>query len=146
MVRGYLYVLMGGLFLQGLGSLLFRLISRLPETTPLLVRGAFGIDFSHAWVHIMGCRRDRGSGQAPRPQAAAWLALVFGVCYTSFGILGVSIYHPLGLQIDAFENTFHLTAGPLTLLIGAAATILPATVPRRAAGEPAGPTVHSGPT
>jgi len=123
-VRGYLYVLMGGLLAQGLGSLLFRLVPRLPTISPVLVRGTFGIDFWHSWVHIvwgaaglliLGRRRDM--------RTATRLALAFGAFYTTFGILGVVIHHPLGLQLDSFENTFHLTAGPLTLLIGVVAAV-----------------------
>src|SRR5688572_1556558 len=52
LLRGYLWVLMGGLLLQGLGSLLFRLMPAFPAHAPLLVRGAFGIDFWHALIHI----------------------------------------------------------------------------------------------
>jgi hypothetical protein len=51
-LRWYLWVLMGGLLLQGIGSLIFRLVPALPATKPLLVRGAFGIDFWYAWIHI----------------------------------------------------------------------------------------------
>jgi hypothetical protein len=36
---------MGGLLLQGIGSLVFRLVPALPASMPLLVRGVFGIDF-----------------------------------------------------------------------------------------------------
>jgi hypothetical protein len=135
-VRGYLYVLMAGLLAQGLGSLLFRLVPRLPDTSPLLVRGTFGIDFWHSWVHItwgavglliLGRRRD--------PRTATWLALVFGVFYTSFGILGLVIHHPFGLQLDSFENTFHLTAGPLTLMIGVVAAVQPVVAKQSTAPE-----------
>jgi hypothetical protein len=123
-LRGYLFVLMSGLLAQGLGSLLFRLIPRLPRATPLLVRGTFGIDFWHSWIHILWgtaglfillLRRD--------PWAVTVLALAFGTFYTAFGFLGLAIHHPLGLELDRFENTFHLTAGPLTLLIGLAALV-----------------------
>src|SRR5215213_6659404 len=51
-LRRYVWVLMGGLLLQGIGSLIFRLIPALPASMPLLVRGTFGIDFWHAWLHI----------------------------------------------------------------------------------------------
>jgi len=122
LVRGYLYVLMGGLFLQGVGSLLFRTVSSLPAHSPLLVRGVFGIDFWHSWVHILW----GAAGLAlliarPGAEVATRLALVFGVFYTTLGVLGVGLHHPFGLQLGNFENSFHLTAGPLTLLIGALA-------------------------
>jgi hypothetical protein len=125
-LRWYLWVLMIGLFLQGLGSLLFRLAPALAADAPYLIRSILGIDFWHAWVHIVWgiigvvlllARPSRG--------AAIWLALVFGVFYTALGILGVTIHHPLGLELDDFENGFHLTAGPATLLFGALVAIGP---------------------
>ena len=47
---GFCGCLMGGLLLQGLGSLAFRLLPALPANSPLVVRGIFGIDFWHAWI------------------------------------------------------------------------------------------------
>jgi uncharacterized protein DUF4383 len=130
-LRGYLFVLMGGLLAQGLGSLLFRLVPRLPRTTPLLIRGTFGIDFWHSWIHILwGAAGLLLLGRRPDPRAATVLALVFGTFYTAFGFLGLAVHHPLGLQLDSFENTFHLTAGPLTLLIGLVATLRPPAAAR----------------
>ena len=125
-LRWYLWVLMIGLLVQGLGSLLFRLAPALAADAPYLIRSILGIDFWHAWVHIVWgiigvvlllARPSRG--------AAIWLALVFGVFYTALGILGVTIHHPLGLELDDFENGFHLTAGPATLLFGALVAIGP---------------------
>jgi hypothetical protein len=119
LVRGYLYVLMAGLFLQGVGSLLFRLVPSLPTHSPLIVRGVFGIDVWHSWVHIVW----GAAGVAllllrPGPVVATRLALIFGVFYTTLGVLGMSLHHPFGLQLGNFENSFHLTAGPMTLLVG----------------------------
>jgi Domain of unknown function (DUF4383) len=119
LLRGYLYFVMGGLFLQGLGSLIFRLVPSLPASSPLLIRGIFGIDFWHSWIHILwGAAGVLILRRWPDERTATRLALVFGVFYTSLGVLGVSTHHPLGLELDAFENTFHLTAGPLTLALG----------------------------
>ena len=131
MLRGYLYFVMVGLFVQGTGSLVFRLHPSMAAGSPLLVRGAFGIDFWHSWIHILW-----GAGGAlfltrrRSERAATGLALVFGVFYTALGIWGVSAHHPLGLELDAFENTFHLTAGPLTLIIGIVALALYGTPAR----------------
>lgn len=115
----YLWILMGGLLLQGLGSLLFRLVPALPAQMPLLVRGAFGIDFWHAWIHIgwgvLGLIILRAS-LTRRPLVA--LALIFGLFYTVLGVWGVLVYHPLHLELDLPENVFHLAAGPLALLLG----------------------------
>jgi hypothetical protein len=121
-LRGYLFVLMGGLFLQGLGSLLFRLYPGLPAGSPLLVRGVFGIDFWHSWLHIAWGAAGVAILTLWRDATTAtWLALVFGVFYSTLGVLGVTTHDPFGLQLGNFENTFHLTAGPLTLLVGIAA-------------------------
>jgi hypothetical protein len=125
-LRWYLWVLMIGLFLQGLGSLIFRLAPALDAQAPYLIGGILGIDIWHAWVHIVWGIIGVGLLLArPSRGAAIWLALSFGVFYTALGILGVTIHHPLGLQLDGFENGFHLTAGPATLLIGALAVLWP---------------------
>jgi hypothetical protein len=118
-LRWYLWVLMVGLLVQGVGSLLFRLAPALAADAPYLIRGILGIDFWHAWVHIIWGIVGIGVLARPSHTIAIWLALSFGVFYTALGILGVTIHHPLGLELDGFENGFHLTAGPATLLFGA---------------------------
>jgi hypothetical protein len=129
-LRWYLWVLMTGLFLQGLGSLIFGLVPALPAAAPLLIRGLLGIDFWHAWIHIVwGIAGVVVLLVWPARGPALWLALIFGVFYTAFGILGVTIHHPLGLELDWFENSFHLTAGPATLLFGALVALRPAREP-----------------
>src|SRR5205085_10777 len=119
LLRRYLWVLMGGLLLQGIGSLIFRLIPALSASMPLLVRGAFGIDFWHAWIHIgwglAGLALLRATQTREPPMR---LALIFGLFYTALGIWGVLAHHPLGLELDLPENIFHLTTGPATLLLG----------------------------
>ena len=119
LLRRYLLVLMGGLLLQGLGSLLFRLEPALPAQSPLLVRGAFGIDFWHALIHIAwGAAGLVIVALARSVKPLVGLALAFGAFYTAFGLLGVLTDHPMGLELDAPENGFHLVAGPLSLAIG----------------------------
>lgn len=118
-IRGYLYVLMAGLLVQGLGSLLFRLRPELADASPYAIRGVFGIDFSHAWIHIAwGVAGLVVLARFATARAAVNLALIFGVFYTALGVLGVLTHHPLGLELDLLENGFHLIVGPLTLLIG----------------------------
>ena len=120
LLRPYLWVVLGGLLIQGAGSLIFRLVPALPEHSPLLVRGAFGIDFWHALIHIAwgvaGVAVLRASISAG---PLLLLVLLFGVFYTAFGLWGVLEDHPLGLELDLPENLFHLVAGPLSLAIGA---------------------------
>lgn len=118
-LRRYLWILMAGLLLQGLGSLIFRLIPALPASSPLLVRGAFGIDAWHAMIHIIWGVVGIIVLQVSRTNLPlARLALIFGLFYTALGIWGVTSYHPLGLELDLPENAFHLVAGPLSLLLG----------------------------
>ena len=118
-LRWYLWVLMAGLLFQGAGSLLFRLNPWLPASTPLLVRGTFGIDFWHAWLHIgwglVGLAVLWSSRAITGP---ARLAVIFGLFDTSLGLLGVIVHHPLGLELDLPENLFHLLAGPAALGLG----------------------------
>ena len=119
-LRWYLLLLMGGLLAQGLGSLAFRLVPALPAAAPYLVRGILGIDFWHAWIHILWGAAGIALLLLQRgTPAAVRLALIFGLFYTALGILGVTLHHPFGLKLDVFENGFHLTAGPLTLGLGA---------------------------
>lgn len=117
-LRLYLWALMGLLFLQGLGSFVFRLVPALPAYSPVLVRGTFGIDILHSLIHIAWgvCGlavlfTNRSGG------ALILLGLIFGLFYTALGIWGVSVYHPLGLELDLPENAFHLIVGPLSLLL-----------------------------
>jgi hypothetical protein len=119
LLHWYLWVLMGGLLLQGLGSLIFRLSPATTATAPYLLRGVLGIDFWHAWIHILWGLAGLGilAGRYTH-RAAVELALVFGLFYSLLGIAGVVVHHPLGLELDVFENVFHLTAGPATLLLG----------------------------
>jgi uncharacterized protein DUF4383 len=120
LLRPYLWVLMGGLLAQGAGSLIFRLIPALPEHSPLLLRGAFGIDFWHALIHITwGAAGIAVLRSSVSVRPLILLALVFGVFYTAFGLWGSFQDHPLGLELDLPENLFHLVAGPISLVIGA---------------------------
>ncbi len=118
-LRWYLWVLMGGLLLQGLGSLILRLSPALAAAMPYVIGGIFGIDIWHAWIHIIW--GSVGVGvllTRPTEHAAVRLALIFGLFYTALGIAGISFHHPFGLELDLFENAFHMTAGPATLLLG----------------------------
>jgi hypothetical protein len=118
-LRWYLWILMSGLLLQGLVSFVFRLAPNVDAAMPYLVRGIFGIDLWHAWIHIVwGSLGMMILARSSAQPAAVWLALGFGTFYTALAIAGVLIHHPFGLELDVFENAFHLTAGPTTLLLG----------------------------
>ena len=120
-LRWYLWILMSGLLLHGFVSLFFRLNPSQAAAMPYLVRGIFGIDSWHAWIHIAwGSLGIVLLARSVAQQTPAWLALAFGAFYTALGIAGVLFHHPLGLELDLFENAFHLTAGPATLLLGIA--------------------------
>jgi hypothetical protein len=115
----YLWVLMGGLLVQGIGSAIFRIVPSVPAQMPLLVRGAFGIDFWHAWIHILwGVAGLAVLAISRTRESLIRLAVIFGVFYTLLGAWGVLAHHPLNLELDLPENVFHLTAGPLSLLVG----------------------------
>ncbi len=134
LLRWYLGVLMGGLLVQGIVSLIFRAMPALAANMPYLVRGIFGIDFWHAWIHILSGSAGSAIVASGRWQAHVRLALVFGVFYTALGIAGVALHHPLGLALDWFENSFHLVAGPTTLVLGVVGASL--SLGRRALAAP----------
>ena len=95
LLRWYLWVLMGGLLLQGIGSLIFRLIPALPATMPLLVRGAFGIDFWHSWIHIVwGLVGLAVLSVAQGREPPLRLALIFGLFYTALGVWLMRVGQP----------------------------------------------------
>jgi hypothetical protein len=120
----YLWILMGGLVVQGIGSAIFRIVPSLPAQMPLLVRGAFGIDFWHAWIHILwGVAGLAVLAISRTREPLIRLAVIFGVFYTLLEVWGVLAHHPLNLELDLPEHVFHLTAGPLSLLVGLRAPV-----------------------
>ncbi|HEX5416848.1 MAG TPA: hypothetical protein VFZ25_14385 [Chloroflexota bacterium] len=119
LLRGYLLLLGGLLLAQGGGSLLRRLAS---ADAGWLINGLLNADPLHASIHILwGGTMLVSMVILPTDRRIIGLALVFGTFYLGFAILGVVIYHPLGMKIDLFENAFHWTVGPLTLGLGLAA-------------------------
>ena len=53
------------------------------------------------------------------PTNRIWLTLglIFGVFYTLLGFLGIIVHNPFSLRLAWEENTFHLTVGPLMLVL-----------------------------
>jgi len=45
------------------------------------------------------------------------LGLTFGLFYTLLGILGIFVLNPFSLRLAWQENLFHLTIGPLMLIL-----------------------------
>ena len=47
------------------------------------------------------------------------LAWIFGSFYVALGLLALVVFHPFGLRLELPENVFHLTIGPLMLILAA---------------------------
>ncbi len=114
----YLWLTMSLLFIQGSGSLLLRLRPDIEAITPWLLATLMNGNTPHAILHIIW-----GSvgliilllfhSRAVR----IGLGLTFGIFYTLLGFLGIIVYHPFGMRLEFPENLFHLTVGPLMLVL-----------------------------
>jgi hypothetical protein len=114
----YLWIVMLGLLLQGIGSLVLRLIPGLLSITPALVVGLMLAHIPHAILHISwGLAGILFLLIFHSRRAVIGLGLVFGTFYTLLGIIGVLVNNAFGLQLVLGENAFHLIVGPLTLLV-----------------------------
>ena len=112
----YLWILMVGLFLQGIGSLALRLPSGLEGITPPLLAGILLAHIPHAILHIVwGLIGIVVLATLRSMRARLWLGLVFGIFYTLLAIYGTLNPHVLGLHLAPSENAFHWIVGPLTL-------------------------------
>jgi hypothetical protein len=115
-LRWYLFGLGALLLGQGLGSLARRALG---YNAGWLVNGLLSADPRHAAIHIAwGSLMIGAIVFRANLRQVVGLALVFGVFYVGLAILGSVVYHPLGLQLNLFENAFHWTVGPLTLGLG----------------------------
>jgi hypothetical protein len=72
----------------------------------------------HAWLHIIWgsggllyLAIDRGRAGRLR------LGFIFGTFYTLLGFLGIVVHDPFDMRLELPENAFHLTVGPLMLLL-----------------------------
>ena len=114
----YLWIVMLGLLLQGIGSLALRLFPGLPSITPALVVGLMLAHIPHAILHIAwGLAGILFLLIFNSRRALIGLGLVFGTFYTLLGIIGVLVNNAFGLQLVLGENAFHLIVGPLTLIV-----------------------------
>lgn len=118
----YLWLVMGGLLLQGAGSLLLDLRPDVRAATPWLLATVMNGNPPHAWLHIVwGVAGLAVLALLRTPVARLWLGLVFGVFYTALGFVGIAVHDPMGMRLMLPENAFHLTVGPLMLLLTALA-------------------------
>lgn len=114
----YLWLVMTGLLLQGAGSLLLDLRPDVRAATPLLLATVMNGNPPHAWLHIVwGVAGLTVLALFRTPGAYLGLGLVFGLFYTGLGFLGIAVHHPFGMRLEIEENVFHLTVGPLMLLL-----------------------------
>jgi hypothetical protein len=112
----YLWILMPGLLLQGIGSLALRLSSGLEAITPPLVAGVLLAHIPHAILHIAwGLVGIVVLATLRFSRARLWLGLIFGIFYTLLAIYGTLDPHAFGLHLAPSENAFHWIVGPLTL-------------------------------
>jgi hypothetical protein len=114
----YLWLVMGGLLLQGAGSLLLDLRPDVQAATPVLLATIMNGNPPHAWLHIVwGAAGLAYLALFRTPGAHVWLGLAFGVFYTALGFAGILLHDPMGMRLAFPENLFHLTVGPLMLLL-----------------------------
>lgn len=100
----------GFLLLQGMSTLLFRLVPALDTAFPALLETTHMVPI-HSTLHIvtgvlaLAVVRWGGAG------GKWWFALGFGLFYTLLGLTGLSTGLPLGLGLQPFDHPFHLLAG-----------------------------------
>ncbi len=112
----YLWIVMGGLFLQGSGSLALRLSPQLEAITPPLLAGILLAHIPHAILHIVwGATGMLVLVTLHSNRARLGLGLTFGIFYTLLAIYGTIDNNALGLHLVFSENGFHWIVGPLTL-------------------------------
>jgi len=117
-LRLYLWVVMPGLLVQGAGSLLLDLRPDVRAATPVLLATVMNGNPPHAWLHIVWGLVGLFVLLAFRSAAARLgLGLIFGIFYTLLGFLGIAVHHPFAMRLELPENVFHLTVGPLMLLL-----------------------------
>ena len=114
----YVYFVMAGLLVQGVGPLVLGANSGLTLITPWILVTIMNGNPPHAWLHVVwGAFGLVYLSVYPSWIARIRLGFVFGTFYTLLGFLGVFVHHPFGMRLDLPENLFHFTVGPLMLLI-----------------------------
>ena len=106
------------LFIQGIGSLVLRLRSDIEAITPVLLATIMNGNIPHAILHIVWGTIGLIILITQRSYSVRFgLGLTFGLFYTLLGILGIFVLNPFGLRLGWQENLFHLTIGPLMLIL-----------------------------
>jgi hypothetical protein len=114
----YLWLVMAGLLLQGGGSLLLDLRPDVQAATPYLLATVMNGNPPHAVLHIVWGAAGLAILALFRSAGARLLlGLVFGLFYTGLGFLGIAVHDPFGMRLMLPENVFHLTVGPLMLVL-----------------------------
>ncbi len=114
----YLWIVMWLLLIQGSGSLLLRLRPDIEAVTPWLLATLMNGNTPHAVLHIVWGLIGLTILFLSRSRAARiGLGLTFGTFYTLLGFLAIFVYHAFGMRLELPENVFHLTIGPLMLLL-----------------------------
>lgn len=114
----YLWLTMSLLFIQGSGSLLLRLRPDIEAITPGLLATIMNGNIPHAILHIVWGTIGLIILMTQRSYSVRLgLGLTFGLFYTLLGILGIFVFNPFGLRLGWQENLFHLTVGPLMLIL-----------------------------
>ena len=114
----YLWLTMSLLFIQGSGSLILRLRSDIEAITPVLLATLMNGNIPHAILHIVWGTIGLIILITQRSYSVRFgLGLTFGLFYTLLGILGIFVTNPFDLRLGWQENLFHLTVGPLMLIL-----------------------------
>ena len=114
----YLWLTMSLLFMQGSGSLLLRLRPDIESITPGLLATLMNGNIPHAILHIVWGTIGLIILITQRSyNIRLGLGLIFGLFYTLLGLLGIFLFNPFGLRLGWQENLFHLTVGPLMLIL-----------------------------
>lgn len=114
----YLWLTMILLFVQGTGSLVLDLRPELIFRIPWLLATLMNGNTPHAILHIVwGTVGLLVLFLLRSEQRWLTLGVIFGYFYTLLGLLGIVAHNPFGLRLAWEENTFHLTVGPLMLVL-----------------------------
>lgn len=114
----YVWGVMALLLFQGSGSLLMRLRPDIEAVTPLPLATLMNGNTPHAILHIAwGAAGLLYLIIFRTPRARLTLAFTFGLFYTLLGLLALVVHNPFGLRLELPENVFHLTVGPVMLLL-----------------------------